>query len=441
MDSIPFSALVSLMAGLILLSAFFSGSETALMSINRYRLRHRAREGHRGAILVSRLLDRPDRLIGLILLGNNFVNVSASILAPFVAYHIYPHQTWGVLLLVTVILTLIFLIFAEVTPKTLAALHPELVAYPAAYIYTVLLKIMLPVVLMVIIITNSILRLFGVKEQQLAGFSLSREEFSTVVKEAGAMLHQRHRSMLLNVLELEETTVEDIMVPRNEVVGIDLDDDWDEILEQLQHAKHTRIPIFRESVDNIIGILHVKRVVRLITDENFDKAVLEGTMADPYFIPEGTPLTKQLMNFQQRKRRIALVVDEYGDLLGLVTLEDILEEIVGEFTTDIPANIKDIHRQEDGSFLVDGGVHIRDINRALSWSLPTNGPKTINGMILEHMEMIPEPGTSLLLHGLPVEITKTQKNAVKMAKLFPNKAQREPAIDPESTKKLISAEK
>ena len=421
MDNIPLNILSSLLVGLIMLSAFFSGSETALMSINRYRLRHKARQGHRGAILVNRLLEKPDRLIGLILLGNNFVNVLAAMLTPFIALHIYPHETPALIIVSTIVLTLIFLIFAEVTPKTLAALHPEGVAYPAAYIYTAVLKIAFPIVAMIIIITNGILRLFGVNTKKVTGFSLSRDEFSTVVKEAGAMLPQLDRSMLLNILQLEGATVEDIMVPRNKVVGIDLNDELDVILDQLQHVKHTRIPIYREGIDHVLGILHVKRIVRLLSDDNFDKTVLENAVVKPYFVPEGTKLTKQLLNFQQHKRRIALVVDEYGDLLGLITLEDILEEIVGEFTTDVPTSLKDIHEQDDGSYLVNGGVHIRDLNRALHWSLPTDGPKTLNGMILEHMEIIPEPGTSLLLHGFPVEITKTKKNAVKMVRVDPTK--------------------
>lgn len=419
MENIPLSALLGILAGLILLSAFFSGSETALMSINRYRLRHKVRQGHRGAVLVNTLLHKPDRLIGLILLGNNFVNFLAAMLTPFIAMHFYPHQTPLLLFVSSIILTLVFLIFAEVTPKTLAAMHPELVAYPAAFIYTGLLKIALPIVISVNSVTNGILRLFGVTADKAASISLSREELSTVVKEAGVMLPQRHRSMLLNVLQLEHATVEDIMVPRNEVVGIDLDDNWEDILDQLQHVKHTRIPVFRESIDHIVGVLHIKRIMRLITDNDFNKEQLQETVNEPYFIPEGTPLTKQLLAFQRLKHRLALVVDEYGDLLGLVTLEDILEEIVGEFTTDVPSNVKEIHPQADGSYLIDGGVHIRDINRVLNWHIPTNGPKTLNGVILEHMEMIPEPGTSLLLYGQVVEITKTLNNAVKMVKVNP----------------------
>lgn len=388
------------------------------MSINRYRLRHKMRQGHRAAILVNRLLDQPDRLIGLILLGNNLANILASMITTIIALRLYPGE--GALAIAAGILTLVILIFAEVAPKTLAALQPELLAFPAAYIYTPLLRVGYPVVYVVNLLANGVLRLLGLNRGKTAGFSLSREELSTVVKEAGSMLPKRHRSMLLNVLQLEHATVEDIMVPRNEVVGIDIDDDHDDILEQLQRIKHTRVPVYSESIDHIIGVLHIKSIIRLIAEDEFDKELLTKIVSEPYFIPEGTPLTTQLLAFQHLKNRLALVVDEYGDLLGLVTLEDILEEIVGEFTTDLPANVKEIHPQADGSYLIDGGVHIRDINRVLNWSLPTDGPKTLNGMILEHLEMIPEPGTSLILHGQALEITKTQKNVVKMVKIIPN---------------------
>lgn len=431
MDKVPLGILFGILAALFLLSAFFSGSETALMSINRYRLKHRARAGHRGAILVSKLLERPDRLKGLILLGNTLINTLAIILATSITLRLYDESMLGV---TAIILTLALLIFAEVTPKTLGALRPERLAYPSAYIYTPLAVIAYPAIWLVNLVTNGMLRLLGIASAQASSMSLSREELSTVVREAGALLPKGHRKMLLNILALEEATVEDIMVPRNEVTGIDLEEDWEDILEQLNHIHHTRIPIFRESIDNIIGILHTKRIMRLLADDNFNKQALENAAVDPYFIPEGTRLTKQILNFQHQKRRLALIVDEYGDLLGLVTLEDILEEIVGEFTTDSYNSMKDIHPQPDGSVLLDGGVHVRDVKKVLKWSLPTDGPKTLNGIILEHMEMIPEPGTSLLLHGLPVEIIKTQKNAVKTVRAFPNKRRKARSTQPKSKK-------
>lgn len=403
------------------------------MSINRYRLKHSARAGHRGAILVNRLLEKPDRLIGLILLGNNLVNTLAAILVTLITQRLYGGSE-SILLISGLILTLALLIFAEVTPKTLGAIRPERLAYPSSYVYTPLMVMAYPFIWLVNQIANGILKLLGVSSVQGSSMSLSREELSTVVREAGALLPKGHRKMLLNILSLEEATVEDIMVPRNEVTGIDLEEDWEDILEQLNHVNHTRIPIYRESIDNIIGIVHTKRIMRLMADDDFNKQALENATVEPYFIPEGTRLTKQILNFQRQKRRMALVVDEYGDLLGLVTLEDILEEIVGEFTTDSFNSMKDVHPQQDGSFLVDGGVHVRDVNKALKWSLPTDGPKTLNGVILEHMEMIPEPGTSLLLHGLPVEIIKTQKNAVKTVRIFPHKRRKARAAQPKPAK-------
>jgi Mg2+/Co2+ transporter CorB len=418
LDNIPLGLLFGLLAGLLFLSAFFSVSETAIMSINRYRLKHKVAAGHRGAILVNRLLEQPDRLLGTILLFNNLVNNFATMLTTIIVVHLYAGDSgpW----LATIALTAVMLIFCEITPKTFGALHPEVIAYPAAYIYVALLKISHPVVWILTLFTNGILKLSNIRPKDKSHTSLSPEELSTVVRESGSMIPKRHKKMLLNILSLEGATVEDIMVPRNEVIGIDLDADWETIREQLNHLSHTRIPVYREKIDHIVGILHVKRVLRLFAEHEFDRQSLENSLVSPYFVPEGTTLAKQLLNFQKRKRRMALVVDEYGDLLGLITLEDILEEIVGQFTTDSSSS-RDIHPQPDGSFLADAGVHIRDLNRILNYSFPTDGPKTLNGMILEYLEMIPEPGTSLLLHGMPVEIIKTRNNAVKTVRLYPEK--------------------
>lgn len=418
MDNIPLGLLFGLLAGLLFLSAFFAASETAIMSINRYRLKHKVEAGHRGAILVNRLLEQPDRLLGTILLFNNLVNNFATMLTTIIVAHLYAADSgpW----LATIALTAIMLIFCEITPKTFGALHPEIIAYPSAFIYTGLLKVSYPVVRVFTLFTNGILNLLKIRPKEKSHTSLSPEELSTVVRESGSMIPKRHKKMLLNILSLEGATVEDIMVPRNEVVGIDLEADWETIREQLNHLSHTRIPVYRGKIDHIVGILHVKRVLRLFAEHEFDKQSLENSLVSPYFVPEGTTLAKQLLNFQKRKRRMALVVDEYGDLLGLITLEDILEEIVGQFTTDSSSS-KDILPQPDGSFLADASVHIRDLNRTLNYSFPTDGPKTLNGMILEYLEMIPEPGTSLLLHGMPVEIIKTRNNAVKTVRLYPEK--------------------
>ncbi len=416
LQEIPLSVLIGTLVVLLVLSAFFSGSETGLMTLNRYRLRHLAKAGHRGAMRAAKLLERPDRLIGLILLGNNFVNILASALTTIIALRLGGE---GALAIATGVLTLLILIFAEVAPKTLAALHPERVAFPAAYIYQPLLRILYPVVWVVNAIANRLLRLLRLSTEETGNLNLSSEELRTVVNEAGAMIPQRHQRMLLSILDLEKVTVEDIMVPRSEVVGIDLEDHWDAIEELLVTSQYTKLPVYRNDIDDIVGFLYLRNVLHLLTQEEFGRNDLLEILREPYFIPEGTPLNKQLINFQRQGRRIGLVVDEYGEIKGLVTLEDILEEIVGEFTTDPAAVSKDIHPQEDGSYLIDGGSYVRELNRLLTWDLPTAGPKTLNGLILEHMEAIPEPGTSMLLSGYEVEIVQTKDNAVKTVRIRP----------------------
>jgi Mg2+/Co2+ transporter CorB len=416
MEEIPLNILIAVLVVMILLSAFFSGSETAMMSINRYRLRHLVKNKHRGAMLTQALLSRPDRLIGLILLGNNFVNIAASSLTTIIFYRLMGETGIAI---GAGLLTLVILIFGEVTPKTLAIMHPERIAFPVAYVLTLLLRLMYPIVWLTNGISNSLIKIFGITPQETAMQQLSRDELRTVVNEAGALIPRRHQRMLLSILDLETVTVEDIVIPRNEIVGIDLDNDLDEILRLLTTSQHTRLPIYRENIDHVLGIIHVRNALHLIAQKNLTKESLLDIAREAYFVPEGTSLHTQLLNFQRQKRRIALVVDEYGDILGLVTLEDILEEIVGEFTTDSSTTLRDIHPQEDGSFLVDGSITVRELNRLTDWGLPTDGPKTLNGLIIEHMEFIPEPGTSLLIAGYPVEIVQTSANAVKTAKIYP----------------------
>jgi len=415
MNEFPLTGLFLILLVLILFSGFFSGSETALMTMNRYRLRHRAEQGHRGAKLAQKLLDRPDRLIGLILLGNNFVNILASSLATVIALRLGGENAIAV---AAGLLTLIILIFAEVTPKTLAALHPERIAYPAAYVYEPLLKLLYPIVWTVNLLTNGLLRLLGVRTDDGAGSALSREELRTVVNEAGAMLPERSRTMLLGILDLERVTVEDIMIPRNEVVGIDFQDPEEEIMEAIRNADYTRIPLFNGGIDNVIGIFHAREALKAVLDREFEKEHLRRICDEPYFVPEGTPLYQQLLNFQRNKQRTGMVVDEYGEFQGLITLTDLLEEIVGEFTTDPADTIPEVYRLEDGSMLVDCGISVRELNRALRWRLPTHGPRTLNGLILEYLETIPEPGTSLKLHGHPIEILQTSDNTVKTIKVI-----------------------
>jgi Mg2+/Co2+ transporter CorB len=413
-DEVPLTALFGLLALLLLLSAFFSGSETALMSLNRYRLRHRAKAGHRGAKLAENLLQRPDRLIGLILLGNNLVNFSAASLVALIALKVggEPAVAIG-----TLALTLVVLIFSEAAPKTLAALNPERIAYPAAFIYYPLLKIVYPLVWLTSVASNPVLYVFGVRQKDAEGYALSREELRTIVYEAGARISSRYRHMLLNILDLEKVTVEDVMIPRSEIVGIDLDDDDSDIAKAISESSHTRLPVYRENIDHVVGVLHLRTLANWSNNSSIDKNSLESLVSDPYFVPEGTPLSTQLLQFQKAKQRFAMVVDEYGDIQGIVTLEDILEEIVGEFTTDPGNGEQEIVRDGDNVFLVNGGANIRDLNRIMNWKLPTSGPKTLNGLILEYLETIPEAGTTLTIDSYPIEIVETSENRVTTARV------------------------
>ena len=324
-EDVPLSALFGLLIVLLLLSAFFSGSETALVSLNRYQLRHKARQGHRGARLAETLLQRPDRLIGLILLGNNLVNFSAASLVAIIALEMggEPAVALG-----TLALTLVVLIFSEAAPKTLAAMHPERLAFPAAMIYYPLLKIMYPIVWLTNVASNGVLYLLGVRGSDSELQPLTREELRTVVHEAGGRISSRYQQMLLSILDLEKVSVDDVMVPHNEIIGIDLDDEIEEIEAIISKSEHTRLPVYEDNIDNIVGILHLRRLANL-APLSFDKTSLRELLDEPYFVPEGTPLSKQLVQFQRRRERVALVVDEYGDIQGIVTLEDILEEIVG----------------------------------------------------------------------------------------------------------------
>ena len=412
-DDVPLSALIGLLITLLLLSAFFSGSETALVSLNRYQLRHKARQGHRGARLAERLLQRPDRLIGLILLGNNLVNFSAASLVAIIALKIggQPAVALG-----TLILTLVVLIFSEAAPKTLAALHPERIAYPAALIYYPLLKITYPIVWLINVASNGVLFLFGVRSGDAELTSLTREELRIVVHEAGGRISNRYQQMLLSILDLEKVTVDDVMVPHNEIIGIDLDDDAVEIERIINRSEHTRLPVYQDNIDQIVGILHLRRLANL-AQRSFDQDALRRLLVEPYFVPEGTPLSTQLVQFQRRRERIALVVDEYGDIQGIVTLEDILEEIVGEFTTDPADQTDEVIRESADSFLVSGAANIRELNRSQGWDLPTDGPKTVNGLIVEMLETIPEPSTCVKISGYPLEIVASDDNRVRTVRI------------------------
>jgi Mg2+/Co2+ transporter CorB len=403
---------------LILISAYFSGSETGMMSLNRYRLRHLEKEKHKGARRVSKLLKRPDRLIGLILIGNNLVNIAAASIATVIGIR-YFGDVYG-MLVSTVVLTLVILIFAEVTPKTLAALYPEKIAFPSSIVLSLLLKILFPLVIAVNWITNGILMLLGISSDQREQHSLSSEELRTVVNESGALLHAQDQSMLMSILDLEKVSVEDIMIPRSELVGIDVNNDWKKILKQLTQSTHTRVLLYRDNIDDVVGYIHARDALKLLSRSQFTKATLLRAVRELYFIPEGTPLNIQLLKFQHAKERLGLVVDEYGDIQGLVTLEDILEEIVGDFTTTMtPTPSEAVTLQPDGSYLVDGSASIRDVNKEMSWLLPTDGPKTLNGLIIEHLEDIPENNLSVRIAGYPVEIVEVSNHRIKIVRVMP----------------------
>ncbi|MFO7604586.1 MAG: CNNM domain-containing protein, partial [Gammaproteobacteria bacterium] len=336
------------------------------------------------------------------------------------------------ILVATITLTIVVLIFAEVTPKTLAALHPERFALPAALILQPMLKLLYPVVWLVNLATRGIFKILRVPLTKSTGDTLSREELRIVVNEAGSMIPQQHQKMLLSILDLEKATVEDIMIPRNEIAGVDLNDDWQDIVKQLTESQHTRLPVYDNDIDHIIGIIHMRDAVRLLKNPEADKSTLRASLREVYFIPENTPLNTQLLNFQRERFRMGLIVNEYGDMLGMVTMDDLLEEIVGEFTTDPSASSKDVHLQEDGTYLVDGGASLRELNRVLGWDLPTDGPKTLNGLVTEFLEHIPDQGTSLRIGDYPLEIVQTSQNTVKTVKIDPHWKERQESLAAET---------
>jgi len=414
-NDISVSFLFIVLIVLIFMSAFFSGSETGLMSLNRYKLKHQADKKHGGAKRAYELLQKPDELISLILLGNNFINILITQLATLIGYRLYGDTGIAI---ATGILTVMLLLFAEVTPKTLAASKPEKIAFVASYVYKPLLRLLYPLVVAINWLVKYILKLFQMRDREaISSTALNSDELRIAVTETGGLIPDSHRDMLLSILDLEKVKIDDIMIPRNDIVGIDLSADWDETLSQITKIPFTRIPIYQETIDNIIGIALMRKILPLLMSNNFNTTTLKDITRKPYFIPEGTPLTTQLINFQKNKRRMGFVVDEYGDIQGLVALEDILEEIVGEFTTDPNAKFSSFYQDVDGSYLIDGSTHVREINRQLDIKLPTSGPRTINGLILEHLEMIPEAGTSLKIDDYPLEIMQVKNNMVKTVRI------------------------
>jgi Mg2+/Co2+ transporter CorB len=423
LDNIPISWQLVTLAVLLLLSGFFSIAETSLMSVNRYRLRHLMNEGHRGAKLASELLSQTDKLLGVILLCNNFANASAATLVTLITVELFGEGEW-ILMFGTLSVTFAILVFSEISPKVIAAAHPEKLALFSSYILYPLLRVLYPVVWFVNLFVSAILRLLRIKVSfKDQSHALTTEELRSIVSDAGQYIPSQNRTILLNLLDLEDIIVDDAMTAHTQVEFIDLDEPIDQIMEQLVRSHHSRLPVRQGDHEDIVGILHVRKVLPLLRDFHIGKAptkaLLQAAMSLPYYIPSGTPLYTQLQQFQKRHERIALIVDEYGEFKGLLTLEDILEEVVGEFTTQSPEHASHFHQLEDGSWLVDGSSLLRDLNRKLKLSLPTDGPRTLNGLILEHFEDIPEPNTSFKIDEHKLEILDAQDRVVKRVKIYP----------------------
>jgi len=417
LDDISLHTLLIAFIVLLFISAFFSISETSMMALNRYRLKHLAKTGHRGANLTTQLLARVERLLGVVLLGNTLVNAGATTLATVIAIRLFGSGEI-VLSISTAVVAFLLLVFSEITPKVIGATYPERIAFPAGYVLAPLLRLAYPVVWVLNLFVSGLLWLLQFKPQATQGHTLTSEELRTLVLEGGNFLPQKHQKILLNLFDLQSITVEDVMTPRSQIEALNLDAPPDEIGRQIATCNHTRLPAFRGRIENIVGVVHVRKVLNLSEGRAIDGDTIREIMREPYFIPIGTPLLTQLQNFQDQQDRIGLVVDEYGELMGLVTIEDIIEEIIGEFTTQSPLQTARFKRLEDGSIVVEGGSLLRELNRKLGYRFPLDGPKTLNGLILEQLQDIPEPGTSLKLAGYPVEILQTQDRVIKSVRLL-----------------------
>jgi Mg2+/Co2+ transporter CorB len=418
LEDVPLPILLAILVLLLILSGFFSLSETSMMAINRYRLKHLAKQGHRGARLTAQLLANTDRLLGVILLGNNLLNSAAATLVAVITSAFFAHNDFA-LLIGTICVTLAILIFSEITPKVIAATYPEKIALTASYALTPLLKIFYPAVWFINLFVQGLLILFRLKSKENTAHKISPEELKMLVLEAGHFIQKKHQSVLINLVDLETVTVDDVIVPRSQIEAIDLEADDEAIHDQLLTCHHTRLPVYRGHLDNVVGIIHARKIFNQMRSGKITATMLEKVMQEPYFIPSGTPLFSQLQLFQENRKRIGLVVDEYGEWIGLVTLEDILEEIIGEFTTHPPTQTSTFIRQPDGSIIVEGSVLLRDLNRKLGFHLPLDGPKTLNGLILEHFQDIPEAGIGLNIAGHPMEIIQTKNQVVKVVRIYP----------------------
>lgn len=413
---IHLSTLILLLVIMLLLACFFAASETGMMAVNRYRLNHLARKGNKAAARVLKLLERPDRLLGVILIGSTFANILASSMATLIATHFFGDL--GVLL-ITIGLTLIILIFAEITPKTFAALRPQRVAFWCSLPLQWLLKLVYPLVWVSNGIANAVLRLFRLRVDQHQVEQLSADELRTVVREATGKISSAHQKILLRILELGQASVDDVMVPRNQIVGVDITEEWSAITQLLEQTSFEYLPVYREDIDQVLGMLNIRRIVPMLRQGELNSDKLLSLLEEVYYIPEMTDLNHQLLNFQQENKSVGLVIDEYGDIQGLVKLQDILEEIVGQFAADFAGTVSLVQPQKDGSFLVDGAINLRDLNRITEWSLPTDGPRTLSGLIIDSLQMIPEANVSLRLAGYPMEVLKVSGNKIQLVQVWP----------------------
>ncbi|MBN9230662.1 MAG: magnesium/cobalt efflux protein [Legionella sp. 40-6] len=410
-----FSGLFLILVVLVFFAAFFSSAEIGMMSLNRYKLKHLVKKRDKRALRVNKILSRPDLLLSVVLIGNTLANIVASTIATLIGQKLYGEM--GVAI-ATIVLTLIILVFAEMLPKTFAAIYTQQVAFAASIPLNFFLKFFAPLVWATTRLSNSILRLFGISLDKAQKEALTGEELRSVVHEAGGLMPVEHKSMLISLLDLESATVEDIMIPKSEIVGINVEQPWFNLLEQLETAQHTRLPLYKDNIDHVIGLIHVRDVMNLALENNLHLETLLDSADTPYYIPEGTPLNIQILNFRKMKKRSSFVVDEYGDILGLVTMEDILEEIVGEFTTDIATLSRDIIPQDDDSLILDATLTLRHLNRLLGWQLPMIGPKTLSGLIVEYLGYIPPAESCLSIDNYRIEILKVSDNTVKSVKIF-----------------------
>jgi len=417
LDDIPIAAQLAALAVLLVLSAFFSIAETSMMALNRYRLKAMVRLGHRGAKLATELLSKTDKLLGVILLGNNLINAAAATLATVIAIRLFGESKY-VLTVGTLAITFLILVFSEITPKVVGAAYADRIAPAASYVLKPLLWVLYPVVWFVNLFVAPFLFLFRIKKSSEQHQRLSMEELRLLVLESGHYMPRKHQSILVNLFGLETITVEDVMTARAQIEAVDLEAPLETTVAQLSTAYHTRLPVYRGELGNVAGILHLRKVLHLMQSGSLDRGGLEQLLAQPYFIPASTPVFAQLQFFQENRQRIALVVDEYGEIQGLVTMEDIIEEFVGEFTTTAPMKSASYQWDKDGSALVEGASSLRELNRKLGLALPLSGPKTLNGLILEHLQDIPEAGVSVKIADVPMEIVHTQDRVVRTVRLF-----------------------